>query len=202
VKFKEHTHEITEMLKLAGIPNNPPERQRLSTAVGNAAETYDIAHRQWRVPRDAYDKVAKAARALIAAINALNRTYNYRAREDSWTENQHDAQAGVIRILNGAERGARAVRRGQPPKEDKLVVVSAAVEYLFMHSPELQQKHRLSNSHREFIELFYETVTDEYFLDENAHPRPTEKPNMRGTLDWQIKQAIKMMRTPKAPRGV
>jgi hypothetical protein len=165
----------------------------MCAALETAAILDDWLSRNWPpISRKAYDRVAKATRALIAAITALNRQYYARGSEGSWLENEKDAYAGVLRILAGAERGARLVKRGQPPKESKEAAVSAAIKYLFMHSPELRSKGHLSNAHREFVELFYETLTYDYLTGATV--------NARGTLDWQIRKAVKTMRGSKARR--
>lgn len=127
---------------------------------------------------------------MNAAMNALNRhfclpqTDDLRVRPRSWIENREDAQAEVLRILAAAEKRAGTVNRGQPKKTSKSWVVWDAVWHLL---GKLDPK-RLSNKHIEFIELFYETVTSET--------------NVRGTLDWQIRQAMEPEREPKKRRGV
>ena len=105
-------------------------------------------------------------------MNALNYIPQTNIRRQ-WLDDQKGAQAEVFRIRTIAEKRAAVARRGQPRKFNKVAVVYRALAYL--NGGEGPTKRRLSNKHREFIELFYEAITGET--------------DVRGSLEWQIRQA-------------
>ena len=153
----------------------------------------------------AYGRIAKAAKALSTAMDAVSH-YRQTNIRTTWISNQEGAQAEVRRIRTIAERHVAHIRPGQPRKLDKVWVVRDAMDALacldcgppkrrllnksrqayyfsLLHENlnSVPTKRRLSNKHREFIELFYETVTGET--------------DARGALEWQIRQARRAKRT-------
>lgn len=172
---------VEELLKLANTPANPTAKKMLCETLEHAKAEYDELSSRPPIPRKVLENVARAARALNAAMNAANR-YRPRADDDrrkkgllrvmDWMANRGGAQAEVSRILAAAEKGARTTRRrGQPMKVDRQIVVQIAMQCL-----ERQLKTFVTLSsirHVEFIELFYETVTGEKAV--------------QGKLDWLIR---------------
>jgi hypothetical protein len=144
------TSALEKLLKLAGIPDNPGNRQCLHVALEHAKRDYNTFGNNRRpVARRTCNKVAKAARGLISAMNEMDRS----SGPDGWTANRKIVQAEVVRALTAAENRAHATRRGQPPKHKKSVVVRDALMYLYLQS----NKRRLPSE--KFTELFYKTVT-------------------------------------------
>jgi hypothetical protein len=173
---------VAELMKLAGAGAGRRFARKLLVATLPAVkQVYDeLTAARHPVPRKSFDKVATAARALSAAMNALNRQYQPRlaATMEDWLENREAAQTAVLRILAAAEKGARKTKRGQPKKDNKAWVVRHAVGYLRRAAPaKFLSNGRLSAAHLEFIELYYETVTGET--------------GVRGTLEYKIREELR-----------
>ena len=181
---------VEELLKLANTPADPIRKEMLRETLAHAKAEYDELSSSPPIPRKVLENVAKAARALNAAMNAANR---YRPRADErekkgllrvidWMENRGGAQAEVSRILAAAEKDARTTRRrGQPMKVASQIVVQIAVQVL---EQRLKTFVTLSSArHVEFIELFYETVTGEK--------------GVQGKLDWLIRRGTERILVPE-----
>lgn len=201
---------VDELMNLAGVPNNEHTMRALCGALEWSKGIYargsvrDLVESR-RGAGKAYGRIAKAAQALSAAMDAVSyfRQTNIRT---TWISNQEGVQAEVRRIRTIAERHVAHVRPGQPRKLEKVSVVRDAMDALacldrgpperrlpnksrqayyasLLHENlnAVPTKRRLSNKHREFIELFYETVTGET--------------DVRGALEWQIRQAKRLKQT-------
>ena len=163
---------VDELMKLAGVPDNADNRRALCVQLKGSKVVYYFQTVGRPFSRKPFAQVAKAARALSTAMNALNYIPQTNIRRQ-WMDDQKGAQAEVFRIRTIAEKRAAGARRGQPRKFNKVAVVYRALAYL--NGGEGPTKRRLSNKHREFVELFYEAITGET--------------DVRGSLEWQIRQA-------------
>jgi hypothetical protein len=157
---------INELLVLLRASDTPAARKVLVADLEKVKKLYrKMTADRRRVPPRAYDNVAKAARALNAAMNNLN--HHYHLRNDDWLTNREGAHAEILRIWTAADERVRMAKRGQPVKNNKLAVVLCALHWL-------DPRDFLSPAARlNFIELYYETVTGES--------------DARGKLDWQIR---------------
>jgi hypothetical protein len=196
---------VAALLKCANIPGNSETQSQLREKLLNASRYYRFATaQQHQIPQKAYNKAATAAKALLNAMDELNRYARPRVKpragpdgleidtdELDWLKesDRHDAQCCVKKVLAAVERGSPdftgSPRRGQPPKRAKAIVVAQALIYLENYAPgsalrNWPAKMRLSNKYLEFVELFYETATGE----EDA----------RGKLEWQIREWLERQR--------
>lgn len=127
MKFKEWPPKgaVVELLKLAGVPDNPTTRAGLKYQLDAAATLFEVAvEGQKPIPRQSYERVEAAARELIAAMNALS--IHHQLKSKNWLENQEKAQVELLRVLAAAKQGNQPRKRSRPRRDDKLSVVDRA----------------------------------------------------------------------------